>query len=250
MPELPNGEPKIFSGETEAGAALAQKTPREGVCRHETCTASTASGFQGFLFLLQKPRKMRAAVIVLGLCVPGIAGAGANPDSTRWALGLSLPKMNGMSLWRVGPKVAHGITYDAGVRFLRVPFSTRREEDDHIVESSNNWGRDAQLSYLGLRFRHVRNNVAPFGYYGAGGRVHDFEGDLEFLSLSVQFGFGIAWKPLTSVDVYIRQGFYGYFGHHDKGQRHDRNRVLREYWSRTIFFTLGSHPVVTALFRF
>lgn len=81
MPEQA-GEPKIFSGETEAGAALAQKTPRERVCRHETCTASTASGFQGFLFLPQKPRKMRAAVIALGLglCVPGIAGAGANPD--------------------------------------------------------------------------------------------------------------------------------------------------------------------------
>lgn len=194
---------------------------------------------------------MKLTPLALALLVAGATGAYAHPDSTQWALGLSLPKMNGVSIWRVGPKVAHGITYDAGVRFHRVPFTTRREEwDGTIVEYSNNWSHSADLSYVGLRFGSSRKKVTPFWYYGAGGNIYYYEGDFDNLILTLQSGFGISWKPLSSVELHVRQGFYGYFGHHEEGKRRDGNRVYRDYWSRTIFFDLSSLPSVNVLFRF
>ena len=193
---------------------------------------------------------MKLTPLALALLVAGATGAYAHPDPTQWALGLSLPKMNGVSIWRVGPKAAHGITYDAGARFFRVPFSTRREDrDGTTVVSRNNWSHSAELSYVGLRFRSSRKKVKPFWYYGAGGNIRFSEGDFDYLTLTLQSGFGITWKPLSSVDLHVRQGFYGHFGHRDQGQRWDGNRV-RDYWSRTIFFNLASFPRVTVLFRF
>ena len=194
---------------------------------------------------------MKLTPLALALLVAGATGAYAHPDSTQWALGLSLPKMNGVSIWRVGPKVAHGITYDAGARFYRVPFSTRREDPDGTIwVRTNNWSHSAELSYVGLRFRSSRKKVTPFWYYGAGGNIRFSEGEFDASILTLQLGFGMTWKPLPSVDLHVRQGFYGYFGNHDEGTRPDGNRVYRDYWSRTIFFNLASFPRVTVLFRF
>ena len=184
---------------------------------------------------------MKLTPLALALLVAGTTGAYAHPDSTQWALGLSLPKINGVSMWRVGPKVAHGITYDAGARFYR---------DGNTVVSRNNWSHSVELSYVGLRFRSSRKNVTPFWYYGAGGNIRFSEGEFDASILTLQLGFGMTWKPLPSVDLHVRQGFYGYFGHHDEGKRPDGNRVYRDYWSRTIFFNLASFPRVTVLFRF
>lgn len=77
-----------------------------------------------------------------------LATAASSTEQPRWAVGISLRDADTSSLWRIGPRFAWGLT---------------------LGTNTFTWSTAVDLSYVSLRLRPGRKNVAPLWYYGAGG---------------------------------------------------------------------------------
>ena len=145
--------------------------------------------------------------------------AKADPEEgVRWALGLDLPRMDGFSLWRVGPDRAWGLALtraDYTHNNVTEPY-TYRDKDGKLKRNDEGDFRLASLvgSFTVQWVGPSSGDVAAFTFgtlLGGYNYVHWPNWDQEertrvFYSAGLKGGIGVAWKPFERVGLFVSQG--------------------------------------------
>ena len=154
---------------------------------------------------------------VLLLIVLGLNGAAFGEGK---ALGLSLPNLNALSLWKVGESSAWGLEIGGGWTLHRGDGEENTVDNDGNVLSSEILNTkhgviNPNIGLTYLMFRDKGHEVQPLTFWNISGRMHrrslDWGRDSEpkvALSYSLGFtiGIGVAWKPFDRVGLWATQG--------------------------------------------
>ena len=134
--------------------------------------------------------------MILGVCVLimvlGFPGFPSEPEEkASWALGLDLPDIDSISLWKVGQDRAWGVSL-----WATSSFSTK--QDRVSVRSS----------FTLKRFRQWRRGVTMFTFGQALGSFSYWESpeDIGAYWVGIAGGIGVAWMPLERVGIFVSEG--------------------------------------------